>query len=70
MLVPALSAIARSICATTVARAIPVVNAKARAKTRVIFFMIMSPSPAILYLPEHAKANCDRRHGLELFDRH
>jgi hypothetical protein len=41
--VPALSAIARSVCATTVTTAIPVVNAKVNAKATANFFMTALP---------------------------
>jgi hypothetical protein len=43
MTVPALSAIARSVRATTVSSVIPVVNANARAKIAAMFFMAVSP---------------------------
>jgi hypothetical protein len=55
--------------ATTVTTAIPVLNAKASAKTRAIFFMIVSPSPATGTFAEKGKAICDRNHVLELFGR-
>jgi hypothetical protein len=65
--VPALSAIARSVCATIVATAIFAVNAKARANTKAIFFMIVSPLSVIANLPGLAKGIRDRHHILELF---
>jgi hypothetical protein len=67
ILVPALSAIARSVCATTVITAIPVANAKAKPKTKAIFFMVVSPSRATETVAEPTKAISDRHHVLRLF---
>jgi hypothetical protein len=65
IVVPALSAIAWSVCETTVTTAIFAVNAKARATTKAIFFMIVSPLPASLTLPETAIGIRDGHHSLE-----
>ena len=66
--VPALSAIARSVCATTVTTAIPVPNVKARANTKAIFFMIVSPLSVTLLIAEKGKVIRDNRHVLGLFN--
>jgi hypothetical protein len=52
------------VCETTVTPAIFAVNAKARANTKAIFFMIVSPSLALWRLPELAKGIRDNRHVL------
>jgi hypothetical protein len=52
------------VCATTVTTAIPVVNAKARANAKAIFFMTVIPCWC---LPEPTRAIRDRHHVLELF---
>jgi hypothetical protein len=70
MTVPALSAIARSVCVTTVTSAIPVVNAKAKAKTKAIFFMAVPPVFGGLRLPKLTRPIRDRDHVLELFQHH
>jgi hypothetical protein len=45
-----------------------VVNAKARAKTKAIFFMIVSPSSVTVKLPEPARPIRDSHHVSELFE--
>jgi hypothetical protein len=67
IVVPALSAIARSVCATSVMTAIPVVNAKVRMKIVTIFFMVIPPFPALLIVAESTITIRDRHHVLEGF---
>jgi hypothetical protein len=45
----------------------PVVRAKASAKTTAIFFMIVSPIPGTLHLARTSKELRDRHHVLNLY---